>query len=64
MFLISPLVVLMVPTYKLEDMDIHLTMLLFVVYTLLRPHVSTTNFNNHLAVYILTPSLTHCLMVH
>ena len=40
-----------------------LTMLLFVVYTLLRPHVSTTNFNNNLAVYTLTPTLTRCLMV-
>ena len=63
MFHIS-LVVLMVLILKLEDMDIHLTMFLFAVYTLLHPHVSTTNFNNHLAVYILTPSLTHCLMAH
>ena len=62
MFLASDLVALMVPTSILEDMDIYFTMLIFTVYILLRPYRSTTNFNNHLAVYIMTPSLP--LMVH
>ena len=39
MFLTSDLVVLMVPTSTLEDIDVHLTMLIFAVQIILRPHL-------------------------
>ena len=62
-YLTFDLVVLMVTTYKLEDTDPHLTMLLFAVIDccvhMFYPPISTIHF----PVYILTPSLTRCLMV-